>query len=258
MTFFHFGRGVIWNYEEGHITAFAITLAVLFMSVFISRFWCRYLCPLGAATAILRKFNITGIKRSSKCIDCKICDRECPVGIHVSKAKDIHDEECLNCNKCIDHCPVDALNVHTMKKRIGSGFYGLMVVGLFLLVIGASMAFGLWQSVPVIKEGSPLGPDDIKGSMAIQAVLDSVGLTKEQFAKEFALPQDTDTSIKLNEIAEKYGVDFHTEYLREYLRLKNNPLPKSTCPFGLIADPYPGRCGLYVDSDENRICDYSE
>jgi hypothetical protein len=29
------------------------------------------------------------------------------------------------------------------------------------------------------------------------------------------------------------------------------------CPFGLISDPYPGRCRLYVDSNGDGICDYS-
>jgi hypothetical protein len=29
------------------------------------------------------------------------------------------------------------------------------------------------------------------------------------------------------------------------------------CPFGLINDPYPGRCRHYVDSNGDGICDYS-
>ena len=30
------------------------------------------------------------------------------------------------------------------------------------------------------------------------------------------------------------------------------------CPKGMINDPYPGMCKLYVDSNGNGICDYSE
>ena len=30
------------------------------------------------------------------------------------------------------------------------------------------------------------------------------------------------------------------------------------CPFGLVNDPYPGKCGQYVDADGNGICDLSE
>jgi len=29
------------------------------------------------------------------------------------------------------------------------------------------------------------------------------------------------------------------------------------CPFGLVNDPYPGRCRFYIDSDGDGICDYS-
>ena len=32
----------------------------------------------------------------------------------------------------------------------------------------------------------------------------------------------------------------------------------SSCPRGLVHDEYPGRCGLYQDSDSNGICDLSE
>ena len=31
-----------------------------------------------------------------------------------------------------------------------------------------------------------------------------------------------------------------------------------TCPFGRINDPYPGLCDLYIDTNNNQICDYSE
>ena len=30
------------------------------------------------------------------------------------------------------------------------------------------------------------------------------------------------------------------------------------CPYGRINDPYPGQCGLYVDTNENQVCDHSE
>ncbi|MDD5193045.1 MAG: DUF4405 domain-containing protein [Candidatus Nanoarchaeia archaeon] len=30
------------------------------------------------------------------------------------------------------------------------------------------------------------------------------------------------------------------------------------CPRGLVNDVYPGVCGLYTDSNDNAICDYSE
>ena len=32
----------------------------------------------------------------------------------------------------------------------------------------------------------------------------------------------------------------------------------SDCPRGLIKDPEPGQCGLYVDQNNNNFCNYSE
>jgi len=34
--------------------------------------------------------------------------------------------------------------------------------------------------------------------------------------------------------------------------------PQVSCPFGLVNDPYPGKCGRYVDKNDNGFCDYSE
>lgn len=30
------------------------------------------------------------------------------------------------------------------------------------------------------------------------------------------------------------------------------------CPYGKINEPFPGSCELYIDTNENQICDYSE
>lgn len=35
-------------------------------------------------------------------------------------------------------------------------------------------------------------------------------------------------------------------------------IPQLTCPKGFVDDPYPGRCGSYIDTDNNGICDYGQ
>ncbi|XRO75311.1 hypothetical protein ACO3TA_00045 [Methanocaldococcus sp. 28A] len=30
------------------------------------------------------------------------------------------------------------------------------------------------------------------------------------------------------------------------------------CPFGIVNDPYPGKCGRYIDTNHDGICDHSE
>ena len=76
-------------------------LTLLSIGLFVERFFCRYLCPLGAALAIparLRTFD--WLKRWPECgPSCHRCARECPV-------QSIHPEGHINVNECIYclHC----------------------------------------------------------------------------------------------------------------------------------------------------------
>lgn len=78
---------------------YAVLLLVI--GLFIERFFCRYLCPLGAALAIpgrIRMFE--WLKRWPECgSQCQRCARECPV-------QSIHPEGHINPNECIYcmHC----------------------------------------------------------------------------------------------------------------------------------------------------------
>jgi len=91
----------------------AFAFALLGAGLFVERFYCRYLCPLGAALAIpgrLRMFE--WLKRYKECgAPCKRCASECMVqAIHPEGH--INPNECLYCLNCQvlyhdDHkCPV--------------------------------------------------------------------------------------------------------------------------------------------------------
>ncbi len=76
-------------------------VALLVIGLFIERFFCRYLCPLGAALAIpgrIRTFE--WLRRWPECgSPCQRCAKECPV-------QSIHPEGHINVNECIYcmHC----------------------------------------------------------------------------------------------------------------------------------------------------------
>ncbi len=74
---------------------------LLFLGLFIERFFCRYLCPLGAALAIparLRMFE--WLKRRFQCgHECKVCAVRCTVqAIHPNGS--INPNECIYCLAC--------------------------------------------------------------------------------------------------------------------------------------------------------------
>jgi NosR/NirI family nitrous oxide reductase transcriptional regulator len=85
--------------REWPFVTFAVGL--LAANLFIERFFCRYLCPLGAALAIparLRMFD--WLRRYRECGNpCQRCANECPV-------QSIHPEGHINVNECIYcmHC----------------------------------------------------------------------------------------------------------------------------------------------------------
>jgi len=81
--------------------------------LFIERFYCRYLCPLGAALAIPGKLRLfEWLKRYRQCgSPCQRCAAECMVqAIHPTG--EINANECLYCLHCqtvyhdTQNCPV--------------------------------------------------------------------------------------------------------------------------------------------------------
>ncbi|WP_417517978.1 4Fe-4S binding protein [Minwuia sp.] len=96
-------------------------LSILTAGLFIERFYCRYMCPLGGALAIparMRMFN--WLKRYHECGNpCHLCAKECPVqAIHPTG--EINPNECVNCLHCQvlyqsgDRCPVV---IKKLKRR---------------------------------------------------------------------------------------------------------------------------------------------
>lgn len=85
----------------------AILLVVVVGSLLVDRFWCRYLCPLGAVFAVVGHLSILRIRRSgAACTDCARCDTPCPVGIEPSRAKPLVSTDCVGCMECVVACPV--------------------------------------------------------------------------------------------------------------------------------------------------------
>lgn len=85
--------------REWWFVVFAVTL--LLAGLFIERFFCRYLCPLGAAIAIPARFRIFDwLRRYPMCGNpCQICTHECPVQA-IAPEGDIHPNECIQCLHC--------------------------------------------------------------------------------------------------------------------------------------------------------------
>ena len=76
-------------------------LALLAAGLFIERFYCRYLCPLGAGLAIPAKLKIFDwLKRRPQCgRECRLCETKCTVGA-IDPLGRINPNECVLCLRC--------------------------------------------------------------------------------------------------------------------------------------------------------------
>ena len=84
----------------------ALLLLIIAGSALIERFFCRYLCPLGAIFSILslpRLFRVS--KPRAACGPCTLCMKKCAMGIALNEADTVASGECINCFKCVDACP---------------------------------------------------------------------------------------------------------------------------------------------------------
>lgn len=88
------------------LPALIVLVFIIAASFFVERFFCRYLCPLGAVFAIVSKLRIAKIsKPKEKCGNCRICTRSCPMGIALYKKDESKSGECISCFECVSACP---------------------------------------------------------------------------------------------------------------------------------------------------------
>ncbi|MDR3295718.1 MAG: 4Fe-4S binding protein [Clostridiales Family XIII bacterium] len=85
-----------------------ICVGVLVFCLFSHRFFCKYLCPLGAIYGIFNRFSFyTMALDKEKCTSCGRCARSC--GMQVNPAARPNSAECIRCGACVRTCPQGAL-----------------------------------------------------------------------------------------------------------------------------------------------------
>lgn len=85
---------------------FCVMVAIIVAAIFIYRFFCRFLCPLGAIYGFFNRFALLGVKVDKEsCTDCGLCVSHCKMDV-----KRVGDHECINCGECISVCPSKAIS----------------------------------------------------------------------------------------------------------------------------------------------------
>lgn len=138
-------------------TGILLLILILFASLFVERFFCRYLCPLGAILAIISKVRLFKIYKDREiCGKCRVCTIYCPMGIPLYKSDIITYGECINCMRCISVCPKKHASFNLAKNELTPVIAGT--------VAAASMA-GIYYIPHMVinKREHTIGNDNLPG-----------------------------------------------------------------------------------------------
>ena len=98
-----------------------LLIGIIIGSAFIERFFCRYLCPVGAILSVVSKPRLFKISRNGRsCVSCGRCDMSCAMGIDVSGGEKVMSGECVNCMKCAASCPMNSLSTNANQLVAGT------------------------------------------------------------------------------------------------------------------------------------------
>ncbi|KAF0216320.1 MAG: 4Fe-4S [Geobacteraceae bacterium] len=86
-------------------TLYIVTLAVYLDIVLVRRSFCKAVCPYGRMQLMTMDKNTLTLEfdreRGGLCIQCRSCERVCPMGIDIKQGLQV---ECINCGRCLDVC----------------------------------------------------------------------------------------------------------------------------------------------------------
>ena len=105
--------------------AWGVAIGFLFVAIvglnFVRpRFWCRYICPLGAMLGIVGKNPLVQLRKDEEiCNDCQLCLVNCPGGADPNTSGGWRPAECFFCWNCESVCPHQAISFEIRVRREG-------------------------------------------------------------------------------------------------------------------------------------------
>ncbi len=128
-------------YRDGWLYGL-VFFSILGLNFFSPRFWCRYLCPLGALLGLISKIALVRRQVKDDCKSCGICSTHCPTAtIDADHNFSSDPGECIVCMDCVEDCPRQsnafqasftpaAWNHYDPSRRQVIGLLGATIVGV--------------------------------------------------------------------------------------------------------------------------------
>ena len=130
-----------------------VFLAIVLANLLIPRFFCRFVCPLGALLGLVSRLAFWRVGRTrADCSGCRLCEKNCDGACEVHTK--VRTDECVLCLNCLDDCRDGlvslraAVPAETQQKATDISRRGVL----------ASLAAGL-ALPPVLRLAGPTGPD---------------------------------------------------------------------------------------------------
>jgi polyferredoxin len=136
--------------------------ALLFTSIVLlnfiaSRFWCRYLCPLGGMLGWLSRFSFIKRVVGSGCKECGVCQDVCPTGtIDPKRGYQSDPAECTMCLNCLPSCKLSSTSFQTTMKPAQPMPYDPDRRSFFTTIFGSVAALTVLGSDQNAQKTNPL------------------------------------------------------------------------------------------------------
>jgi ferredoxin len=143
----------IQRYYEGAWLIGAIFLVTVFLNLRIPRFYCKFICPLGALLGVLGRFALWRIgKTRSECANCRRCDANCEGACQPSGQ--IRIGECVLCMNCRSSCEEGLIGYRMSPSTSGEiTFPDISRRGFVMTLISGAVA------IPTLRLTGKVGPN---------------------------------------------------------------------------------------------------
>ncbi|HEX3027685.1 MAG TPA: 4Fe-4S binding protein, partial [Clostridia bacterium] len=158
-----FGKTPDFSYVAANLFGGLLFLIlILGASAVVERFFCRYLCPLGALLSLGSLLRIAKIRKPAEhCGNCRICTNQCAMGIPLYQKNIVKTGECINCMKCVTACPRHNVSLAVAGEDIRPVLASTMAVaamtGMYYTVNLAERMTGVTTATAAVTPSSSAG-----------------------------------------------------------------------------------------------------
>lgn len=144
---------VLQRFTAGAWLIAAVFTAIVLLSLSIPRFYCRFICPLGALFGILSRYALWRVGGGENaCRECSFCERRCEGACE--PAAEIRISECVLCMNCLETCRDGRMGYRTMPSSGGEKVNPDVSRRGFLVSLFSGVA-----AVPAMRLGGALKAD---------------------------------------------------------------------------------------------------